>query len=64
MGERVVLPIKAFIDSDFEILIFFALSNLTIAVKFLTERKRRYILIALYMCIRVPFIVSHRKLPT
>jgi len=26
---------------DFEILIFFALSNLTIAVKFLRERKRR-----------------------
>ena len=26
---------------DFEILIVFALSNLTIAVKFLTERKRR-----------------------
>ena len=26
---------------DFEILIVFALSNLTIAIKFLTERKRR-----------------------
>ena len=56
---------------DFEILIIFALSNLTIAVKFLTERKRRKFsfkilntLVALYMCIRVPLIVSHRGLPT
>ena len=70
MGRRGFFAHKSIYWLDFEILIASALSNLTIAVKFLTERKRRFsftirnILVALYMCIRVPVIVSHKELPT
>ena len=65
-GEvRVVLTMKAFTGSiSKDCFAVFALSNLTMNVNFLAERKRSNILVAFYLCIRVHLIVSHRKLPT